>query len=716
MAESQFSTLWYRVASLRPRLRSHIELRRHHYRGQLWYVIQDHASGRVHRFTPAAHTVIGLMDGKRTVQELWDLACERLRENTPSQDEVIRLLGQLHAADILQSDVPPDAAELFERYRRQRRGERLQPFLSPMAVKIPIFDPERFLNIFGPLARPMFTWAGFFIWLVIVFCGIVLAAKHWPELTRDITDRVLAPKSLLLLGLVFPVVKAMHEMGHAFALKTWGGEVHEMGVMLLVLFPIPYIDASASSAFREKRKRAAVGAAGMMTELFLASLALVIWTFIEPGLARAICYNIVLIASVSTVLFNANPLLRFDGYYIFSDLIEIPNLSQRASRHWSWLAQRYLLQLKDIDTPPASPGERRWFLFYAPASLLYRLFISIRIALFLAGKFFIVGVLLAIWSAITILAVPVFRGLNFAFASPKLHEKKGLAWALASILLSCILGFLFWAPLPLHTHAEGIVWAPDQAIVSVETSGFFGRFLFPAGAMVRPGEVLAECYDPELTAEIKQRKARLEELEARRNAVFAAGNRVQTEVIVDQMKAERANLARALERAEGLILRAQTAGVLAVSQPGDMEGRFVRKGEQLGYVLGQAEITVRVAVPQRDIDLVRRRTRKVLLRPAENLDEILEARIRREIPAGSDQLPSKALTPEGGGGIAIDPRDGSGLKTLSRHFQLELVLSQSDAITNIGSHVYVRFDHGLEPLGLQWRRRIRQLFLARFNA
>jgi putative peptide zinc metalloprotease protein len=187
-------------------------------------------------------------------------------------------------------------------------------------------------------------------------------------------------------------------------------------------------------------------------------------------------------------------------------------------------------------------------------------------------------------------------------------------------------------------------------------------------------------------------------------------------MIVDQLKAERANLARTLERSEGLILRANTAGVLAIPQPVDMEGRFIKKGDQVGYVLGQTEITVRVVVPQRDIDLVRRRTRKVVLRPAENTGEILKARICREVPAGTDQLPSKALTPEGGGGIAVDPRDGSGLKTLSRHFQMELTLPSSESITNIGSHVYVRFDHGMEPLGFQWFRRIRQLFLSRFNA
>ena len=116
-----FSSSWYRVAELQPRLRSHAHIHRHRYRGQTWYVLEDRASQRHHRFTPQAHLLIGLMDGQRTVQELWDIACDRLGDDSPTQEEVIQLLSQLHASDVLQCDVPPNAAELLERYERQRR-------------------------------------------------------------------------------------------------------------------------------------------------------------------------------------------------------------------------------------------------------------------------------------------------------------------------------------------------------------------------------------------------------------------------------------------------------------------------------------------------------------------------------------------------------------------------------------------------------------------
>ncbi|MEJ2725300.1 MAG: PqqD family peptide modification chaperone [Deltaproteobacteria bacterium] len=274
MPDSLFSPSWYRVAGLRPRLRSHVEIHRHHYRGELWYVLQDHASGRFQRFTPAAYQIIGLMDGKQTVQEIWDKVRARLAEEAPTQEEVIRLLSQLHAVDALQADVVPDTAELLKRFEKRRFGKWKQNLRSPLFMRFPLIDPERILTRFQWLARPFFSWAGFILWIVVVTWAVFQAGVHWPELTRNITDLILAPKNLVVLWLTFPFLKAFHEFGHGFAVKLKGGEVHEMGIMFLVFTPIPYVDASAASAFREKRERALVCAAGILVEVFIAALEL----------------------------------------------------------------------------------------------------------------------------------------------------------------------------------------------------------------------------------------------------------------------------------------------------------------------------------------------------------------------------------------------------------------------------------------------------------
>ena len=127
-------------------LRSHAKVFRHHYRGELWYILQDPASQRSHRFSPAANFIIGLMDGKRTVQEIWEISSTHLGDDAPTQDEVIQLLSQLHSADALQCDVSPDTAELLRRHDRQKRQTLTRRFLNPMAIRIPLIDPDKFLN------------------------------------------------------------------------------------------------------------------------------------------------------------------------------------------------------------------------------------------------------------------------------------------------------------------------------------------------------------------------------------------------------------------------------------------------------------------------------------------------------------------------------------------------------------------------------------------
>ncbi len=363
MTDSLYSPSWYRVAGLKPRLRGHVQIHRHHYRGELWYVLEDHLSGRFQRFSPAAYQLIGSMDGQRTVQEIWQLACAALEAGAPSQEEVIRILSQLHATDALQADVVPDTAELLKRFEKQRHKSLKQNLRSPLFIRFPLLDPERFLDRFQFLARPAFTVWGLAVWLIVVGAGVLLAGIHWSALTLNITDRILSPGNLAVMWLTFPLLKVFHEFAHAFAVKIKGGEVHEMGVMLLVFTPIPYVDASSASGFRAKRDRILVSAAGMAVEVFVGALALMAWISMEPGPARSLAYNVIFIAGISSLFFNGNPLLRYDAYYILADALEIPNLASRGSRYVFYLIQRYLLGLEKADPPPHAAANASGSLF-----------------------------------------------------------------------------------------------------------------------------------------------------------------------------------------------------------------------------------------------------------------------------------------------------------------------------------------------------------------
>ena len=178
MSEALFSPFWYRVATLAPRLRSHVQLHRHQYRGQTWYVLQDRSNERFHRFSPAAYSFIGLMDGQRTVQDIWELASTKLGDDAPTQPEVVQLLSQLHAADVLQCDIPPDIAELLHRHERTQQKKWQRRLMSIFAWQFPLFDPERLLQTFVSLVRPFFGWGGALLWLCIVIPAVLIVGVN----------------------------------------------------------------------------------------------------------------------------------------------------------------------------------------------------------------------------------------------------------------------------------------------------------------------------------------------------------------------------------------------------------------------------------------------------------------------------------------------------------------------------------------------------------
>jgi putative peptide zinc metalloprotease protein len=714
MAAPLLSNAWYRVAALRPRLRAHARLHRHRYRGEVWYLLQDPASGRVHRFTPAARTLIAAMDGTRSVEEIWGIANRRLGERAPTQDQVIQLLGQLHGADLLQSDVTPDVAELFARGERDQKSRRRAAYGNPMAMRFPLWDADAWLDRLRPWIDLVWSRWGAALWLAVVLPALLLVPPHWPELTHNFSDRVLALDNLVVLYLLFPFIKAFHELGHASATKAGGGEVHDMGLILLVLMPVPYVEASASTAFRSKYRRAMVGAAGMAAELFIAALSFYLWLLVEPGLLRAALFNVMVIAGVSTLVFNGNPLLRYDAYYILCDLIEMPNLAARALRYWAYLLERYALGMREAEAPIASRSEKAWFVCYGLASTAYRILVTVLIALFIAGRFFLIGVLLAAWALLAMAVFPVVRGLRHVVGSPRLRKQRRRAVSVTFGSIAAALVLVLAVPLPYHTDAEGVVWLSEQAMVRAGANGFVEGFLVAPGSRVAPGDAVMRTHDPALEAQRRLAEAKVDELEAVYASEFVA-DRARAQIVRDKLAAAQAGLARAEERAGDSIVRVRAEGVFLVSQPGDLPGRYFRKGELVGYVAGNEAPLVRVVVPQDAVDPVRLATDRILVRLTDRLDTVAEGRIVRQVPGGEANLPSKALSTEGGGGIATDPRDSSGTKALERMFQFDVALAGAPRPALFGERAYVRFEHKSEPLALRWYRDVRRLFLSRFG-
>lgn len=713
MSESLFSTYWYRVASLRPALRDAAQISRHIYRGQLWYVIRNALNGRNHRFNASAYALIGQMDGQRSIQELWENTEKVSTDKVPTQEEVIRLLGQLHQADLIQSDILPSTVDFFKQVQGQQNRTWKKKVANPFSLKFPLWNPDRFLERWQFLISPLLTKNAFILWLMIVLSALVMTVVHWTELTSRLSDQLFSPSNLLLLWLVYPVVKVFHEFGHAFAVKKWGGEVHEMGIILLALTPLPYVEASSSAAFPVKQQRIIVAAMGMVIELLLASLALFVWLNVEPGLISALAYNVMLIGGVSTVLFNGNPLLRYDGYYMLADLVEIPNLGQRSTRYLGYLLQKYIFGLTEVRSPVTASGEKVWFAVYGPISFVYRIMIMIGLILLVSSHFFTIGVLIAIWGAISLLLLPSIRTLSNFFNSSGVRQKRPRIIAVASVLTLGIILLLFIFPMPLWTTTQGVIWLPEQSVVRAGADCEIVEVLVAAEKTVAQGTPLIRGTDPFLKAEVEVLNAQLQELYATYHAQ-PLHERVKRKMLMAEIQPLKVDLQQKREDLKKLLIRSPSQGKFILVDAPNLPGRFIRQGELLGYIVAEHRPTVRAVVRQIDIGLVRERTIGVKILLAEQLNNPLAATIERIVPAADIQLPTAVLGTTGGGNIQVDPTDPDGLRALSATFQLDISLPEQIANPHIGERVYVKFDHGTMPLAMQWYRRLRQLFLRKY--
>ena len=709
------SSHWYRVAGIAPRLRDHLRLHAHRYRGQPWTVVEDRLNGKFHRFDAQAWRIMGLLDGRHTLEAVWQQLASEADEATPSQDDILALLGQLHGMDLLATDTLPDLGEVAERDHRQARKRRWSKVMNPLAIRVPLFDPDRLLGRLVAWLRPVLNRGGAVAWLLWVLPAIVLAASHWPELTRNAGERLLALDNLLMLALLFPLVKAVHELAHGIACKMRGGEVHDMGVMLLLLLPVPYVEASSSWAFPRKRDRMLVGAAGMLVELAIAAGAFYLWLWLEPGLAKALAYDVAVLASVTTVLFNANPLLRYDGYYVASDALEIPNLAQRATRYWGYLFESRLLGRRDALSPAMAPGEAGWFIAYAPLAFVYRCIVMFSIAIFVATQYYAVGMLLALWSVAMTLGMPLYKGLGRFWSLVVAREAGRRGQRAALSVLGALLVLLFVIPMPMRTQVDGVLWLPENAIVRAGQRGFVEQMQAQPGARLAAGQPVLHLVEPVLVAQRAVQQARRDAAQVRYDAAVTVDPTLAAQV-APALARENEVLAHLDERHERLVVRSGAAGQLWLPASEDLQGRFMRQGQVMAYVITPTAPRVRIIVDQVDENLIRAHTRRILVKVPFDPGRAWPATVVRAVPSASRDLPSAALGRQGGGSVVTDPRDESGRRALISHFEYELALPDDFPYHLIGSRASVRFEHDMEPVGYRLWRSVRRLFLGYFHA
>ena len=737
-----FSESWYRVANLCPRLRFTVQVSRQHFRGRMWHVVQDPASNQFFRLNESAYRFVAMLDGQRTVAQVWRTCNEQMGDEAPTQGEAIQLLGQLYTSNLLQVQLPPDAEGLLRRYRK-RRAREIQGYITNLLfIRIPLIDPDHFLDRWVGLLGRAFTAWGFALWAVLVAAGVYCIVGRGSDLA-DRASGVFNPANLPLLYVALVVAKVLHEFGHAFACKTFGrragsgGEVHVMGVMFLVFMPLPYVDASSAWAFRRKWRRVMVGAAGMIVELGVAAVAAIVWAGTRQGAtAHAVAYNIMFIASVSTLLFNGNPLLRYDAYYILSDLLEIPNLAQRSRQYIYYLVKRYAWGVRRAVNPAHTRGERAWFAFYGVASTVYRVFIFAMILLFLTDRLpkFLAAVAIAFGAvaAFTWLCVPLGRLVRYLAVGGELARVRGRAVlttiAFAAALLACVAGpFDF----PDRCRVEGFAEPMHMAFIHAAADGFV-REVLPSGRTVgADGPPLLVCVNPDLLTRHERLLADRRRLQVERR-VAQTQEVAGAQVLAGQLAALDRQILRVREQLVSLAIAPPLSGTWITPDADRLVGAYLSRGDRVGLVADERKLVIRAAAGQQLAAMLiaeanRRRLRgdiwRVQIRVKGRPDLYLTGVIVRILPAGQEQLPSAALGYAVGGTMQTALDDPAGTKAAEPFFEIRVVPDEQAAARlgtaggklRSGQRVVVRIEMPPKSLAKQWWRSLWQLLQRRLR-
>jgi len=745
-----FSESWYRVASLRPRLRSAVQVFRQHFRGQMWHVLQDPGANQFFRLNDTGYHFVGLLDGRRTVAEVWNICNEHLGDAAPTQGEAIALLGQLYTSNLLQADVPPDAQGLFRRYR-QRVGREVRGYLTNLLfIRIPLIDPDRFLERWVGVFGVVFSVAGMICWLALMSTGAYFLLGRTDELGNQAMG-ILMTSNLPLLAISFWIVKIIHEFGHGFACKKFGlraggGEVHTMGIMFLIFMPLPYVDASSAWAFRGKWHRVVVGAAGMFCELAVAAVAAIVWANVAEGIVQALAYNCMFIASITTLLFNANPLLRYDGYYILSDLLEIPNFAQRSKSYLYYLVKRYVWSVRNPRNPANTSGEKAWFVFYGIASTVYRLFILIVILMFLSDRLpeqlKFIATIAAVVSGAVWLFTPIFKFVKYLATSGELSRARGRAVTSTLLTVTSIILTVSVLPMPDRVRAEGVVEPLGLAVVYTRTDGYVANFL-PSGTTVSTGNVLINTTPPtgdpkreqfinnlnnELTARRQILKAEYAKIKRQEDWALTKREYAIVASRIEEAKAKEEQIKRVENDIRNLTIRSPTNGVWISPDVDRLQGNFLQKGQQIGLVANRNpdNLIVRTVASQEIGALLyelwsrKNHTIPLEIRIKGRAAQVFSGKIIKILDSSQDILPSPALGYAVGGPVVTRPDDRQGMTAAEGFFEIHVTPEITDlndpenpVILLPGQRVVVRFDMPPKPLVARWWRSLLQLLQRR---
>ena len=672
--------------------RTDLKVSRHLFRGIPSYVVHDPISFQSHRFSQDDYKVLSRLNSDETLAETY---AQLLQSGTIEDDErgFYEFVLNLQMRGLL--DLPIlDGARLYQRHKKRQQSAKKISLMKLLFIKIPLFNPNGFLDRTMHLAKPLFSKGFFLFFCVMLASAIGLMLTHWEQFYAPLAN-ILATRNLVILFFVMTALKFWHELGHAYACKLFGGAVPDMGAFFMVGMPMAYVDVSASWGFANRRSRIMVALGGMYFELIAASIAMFVWAFTGEGLVNSTAHFVVLMASLMTILFNANPLMRYDGYYVLSDLTGIPNLRGRSTQYSSSLVKSLFLGLPN-NVQNKSTREMAWLLFYGIAAVIYQYWLILVISFMVASQYFLVGIVIGLMFTGGSILVPLKNCFTYLWFSPETQPVRQRSVAVSGLIMAGIAALCTVIPIPGGVIAKGQLSHESVQSVRLPFDCYVNKCLVEPGEQVAVDQVIIQVDNPEIRDAMQLASAQKQATKQARIASFDGETANQKAMMLQEQQADR-QLKFASTNISKLQVKSELNGTVLSCVMPQAIGSYVSEGTELARV-GTGRRIVRVLCSAQQISSMHPKLGdSVSIRLNTTVGAKQSGKITRIEPAGETQIKMLGLTQMAGGEILLDPQTE---ETTHPYFTVEVSFDEETAQgIPENTSASVRFGRRFESIG-----------------
>ena len=582
-----------------PKLRDDLRFTLHQSPSGDWYVVEDELNSKFFRVGHAEYTFLSMLDGSTTVQSAVAATAAELEMEAFSETEAAALCKWLVDADLAEK-ARTDHERWQETQQKKQFAKRMQ-WLNPIMLKVPLGNPNGFFTRLTRRTGWLVSWPAAIVWCVTVLVALLFLAASTDELFAS-NSPIVSRDNWLWLGLMWLLLRVVHECAHGVTCKKFGGTVREWGVLLLMFIPLPYVDVTSSWRFPDRRHRILTSAAGMLAEVFLAAIAALIWYHADPGLMKQNALNSIFAAGVTTLLFNANPLMRFDGYHILADVLDAPNLWTHGRAYMRAVGRRFFLGLKTSD-PPWSEGHAKLVKSYGIASMVWMVLIFLSLALGALGLLEGFGLLIALVAVVLWLGVPAFRLGRFLLRGSDTEQPNRIQFASRVGGIAVVTALLLWlVPAPSMISAPVVIENDPMTIVRNTAPGFVKRVAVVSGQSVDEGDVLCVLENPDLLVDLSETRLQLQQSELRMRTYQADGEPAAMQYEQESFTDLQRRVSDLEQKSAELTVRAPAAGQVLTGDLQQLIGTYARAGTELVVIGGTEKNKAIALVPQTEAD------------------------------------------------------------------------------------------------------------------